>query len=234
MCTQAHQSACKWSHQHTGKGDMAPTFTLSHTHTHQKTNHAEIIVIWEPLYCVSTITNRRVYVCVCVCVWDRCRVIMLHLYPMASRRPNSVNLHYRAKPLRCFLEITLTGNVILPRTYTQTHTDTYTGGNGPQTQSVHSLAPKKKDSRWSIIFFFTWLSSKAQREWEVHSRGCSRELWTLTCLALMLPHQMQPDGCMWSICSVFLSVCGVQTIFLFFFLTVLVSISDFIYYMCTI
>lgn len=41
------------------------------------------------------------------------------------------------------------------------------------------------------------------------------ELWTLTCLALMLPHQMQPDGCMWSVCSVFLSVCGIQTIFFF-------------------
>ena len=50
------------------------------------------------------------------------------------------------------------------------------------------------------------------------------ELWTLTCHALMLPHQMRPDGCMWSVCSVFLFVCGIQNIFLFF--PVLASISE--------
>lgn len=141
------------------------------------------------------------YVCVCVagCVMDVLQNLScLISTTAASLRSNSVNLHYRAQSLQCCPEKRLIGNLIC--------TQTYTPVVHKSSVYIHSL-PKRMTA--GGLLFFRWLSSKAPGESEVHSRDA---VWTLARLTFMLPHQMPPATCMWSVCSLSLFL-QLQTIF---------------------
>lgn len=171
----------------------------THIHT-QKTNRAEIIVNWKPLYkCEHHYDWAEECKCVFSCVCWMCLSCLIST-PAASVRPNTVNLHYRANSQRRFLEKRLIGNVIWAYTQTQRY--------GPQTQCVQSLVSPSE--RQQVVHYFLGGWVQKRRGSVRFTAVAAVELWTLTCLALMSPHQMQPDGCMWSVCCVFLSVCGIH------------------------
>lgn len=77
---------------------------------------------------------------------------------------------------------------------------------------VAFLPPKVKDNTLFIIFY-RWLNSKARRLVCGSQQKAAGGPRTPTLLPLMSPHQMKPGGSMRSVCSVFLSVYGLQMIF---------------------
>lgn len=72
--------------------------------------------------------------------------------------------------------------------------------------------PKLKTTHCSL-FFYRWLNSKARRLVCGSQQKAAGGPRTSTLLPLMSPHQMKPDGSTRSVCSVFLSVYGLQMIF---------------------
>lgn len=94
---------------------------------------------------------------------------------------------------------------------------------------VSSYCPQWSSPRKQVEIYFLGCWIQAQRGSLKFTAEAAVQLWTFTCLPLIFPHQMQPDGRMRSICSVLLPVCSFQIIYFI----LLASLSESTIVTCT-